>query len=200
MIERRLHTVVSRARWWRLLAITAAVATAAFSGTPAAAHTTLLSTTPADQASVQQTPASVVLTFDQPVIAMGTQIVITGPNGPVQAGPPQLVDNTVTQPVQPGSPAGTYTVDWRITSTDGHPVTGQFRFIATAAGSGSPAPTTATPDGTQSQPPSNVAGAGRWIAVLLVVVAAGATALVIRRRTSRPNPPPDTAPEPKDSS
>ena len=68
------------------------------------------------------TPSSVVLTFDEPAIAIGTKLVVTGPTGPVQTGAPQLVDNTVTQNLQPGAPAGAYTVEWRITSTDGHPI------------------------------------------------------------------------------
>jgi hypothetical protein len=142
-----------------------------------------------------------VLTFDEPAVALGTQITITGPNGPAQTGPPQLVDNNVTQALQPGSPAGSYTVDWRVTSADGHPATGQFHFVSTKAGSGSAAPpgTPTAADRSPSQP-SSTSGAVLWgAAVLALALAAGGVLLVIRRRETPPNPTSSSASEPKDT-
>ena len=127
---------------WRLLTATLAAAVLATVGlaigaSPAWAHNVLKSTSPEDKATVAHAPSSVVLTFDEPAIAIGTKLVVTGPTGPVQVGAPQLVDNTVTQNLQPGAPAGAYTVEWRITSADGHPISGVFAFTARAAGDGS---------------------------------------------------------------
>ena len=111
-----------------------AVLTLVVGATPAAAHNALTGTVPAASSSVGRTPAQVVLTFDQPAVAMGTQVLVTGPSGQVQAGAARLVDTTVTQDVQGGAPAGTYTVAWRVTSADGHPVSGAFTFTSSEAG------------------------------------------------------------------
>jgi hypothetical protein len=67
---------------------------------------------------------------------MGAQVVITGPSGPVQTGSPIVVDNSARQPLAADAPAGNYEVAWRVTSADGHPITGTFRFTAEAAGAG----------------------------------------------------------------
>jgi hypothetical protein len=69
-------------------------------------------------------------------MAMGAQVVITGPSGPVQTGSPIVVDNSAWQPLAADAPPGNYEVAWRVTSADGHPITGAFRFTAEAAGAG----------------------------------------------------------------
>lgn len=111
---------------------------------PASADTTLLSSTPADGETVPRTPEAVLLVFDKSALAMGAQVVVTGPSGPVQAGSPIVIDNSARQPLAADAPAGDYTVAWRMTSADGHPVTGTFRFTAEAAGGGQ-VPTEASP-------------------------------------------------------
>lgn len=164
---------------------------------PAAAHNVLLSTAPASGATVEQVPASVVLTFDNPAIAMGTQLVVTGPSGQVQQGAARLVDNTVSQDLQGGAPAGTYTVQWRVTSIDGHPVGGTFTFTARSAGAGTPAPVPtsvpAVPTGTDRT------GASGWLVgvVALLVVGLGAVgAILVHRRHQAPTDETDQ-PDPK---
>ncbi len=117
---------------------------------PASAHNTLRSTSPADRSTVAVVPAEVVLTFDEPAIAMGTEIVVTGPAGAVADGPARLVDETVRQPIKAGSPAGDYTVQWRVTSADGHPITGTFTFTASAPGGSSAGPSTGPSAGASS--------------------------------------------------
>lgn len=121
-------------------------------GTPsAAAHNEVTSTVPADGERVGTTPSSVVLTFSEPAIAMGTQIVVTGPTGDVTSGPPRLVDAMVAQDLQPGAPAGAYTVTWRATSGDGHPVSGTFAFTTDTAAPGSVPAGTPTPRGVPAE-------------------------------------------------
>lgn len=154
---------------------------------PASAHNSLVSTAPAAEAAVDRTPERVVLTFDEPALALGTQIVVAGPTGPVQVGSPQLVDNTVSQALQPGAPAGSYTVTWRVTSVDGHPVSGSYAFTASAAGPTAGAAPTAdptpppTPDADASGTPNRTL-AGLWVAIGLVLLAA---ALMLRWRRRR---------------
>ena len=173
---------------WRLLAATLATAVLAIAGlvigaNPASAHNVLKSSSPADGKKVARTPSSVVLTFDEPAIAIGTKLVITGPEGPVQIGKPSLVDNTVTQDLQPGSPAGAYTVDWRITSADGHPISGSFTFTAEAAGGPSTAPSLAPQPSPAATAPTARGSSGLWlVAAAILVVASGLIAISRRRR------------------
>jgi methionine-rich copper-binding protein CopC len=149
---------------------------------PAAAHNGLVGSDPANGSSVAQTPGAVVLTFDEPALALGTQVVVTGPDGPASTGAPELVNATVRQPLVPGAPAGSYTIDWRVTSVDGHPITGQIAFFTGAAGAGTytgpAAPATAVDPG----------GAPVWGWVLLAALLLGAAGVlaVLRRRSRSP--------------
>jgi copper resistance protein C len=131
------------------VALTAAAALLA-SATPALAHDELVSSNPAADARVAQPPTEVVLTFDEAVLPVGTQVVVTGPDGPVSEGSPRLEGPAVHQPLR-GGPAGTYKVAWRVTSADGHPVSGTFAFTAQAA---SPPTSTTTPPSTTTTPPA----------------------------------------------
>lgn len=129
----------------RALAI-ALAATALLMGTPAPAqaHDVLVGTSPADGSSAAVVPARVTLTFSEPVLAVGTIVIVNGPTGPVQSGKPSLAGKTVTQRLRPGSPAGRYAVVWRATSADGHPVNGTFSFTATSRSPVLPTPATTT--------------------------------------------------------
>jgi methionine-rich copper-binding protein CopC len=98
---------------------------------PADAHNILISTSPADASTVAVLPDVIVLTFNEPGQADGTVVAVTGPSGNVATGAAMLIDSDVRQAVGPGSPAGRYTVDWRVVSADGHPVDGSFTFTAT---------------------------------------------------------------------
>ena len=178
MTDRHRPAVV---RWQRrLLAVLAAALLAAgASAGPAAAHNVLISSSPADGASVPQTPAAVVLTFDEPAISMGTQVLISGPAGEVQQGSPRLVDNTVTQDLASGAAAGAYTVTWRVTSLDGHPVSGTLTFTALGAGADRPA-TAPTPGGAD---PSS--GSIPWWLWAVIVIVVATTAVAGARAISR---------------
>ena len=186
-----------------LLVATALVAVGCWwlAASPASAHNTLRSTSPSDQSSIDTVPAEVVLTFDEAAIAMGTEIVVTGPSGPVSEGSARLVDNTVRQSIAAGAPAGAYTVQWRVTSADGHPVSGTFAFTARAAGGGSAAVTptgSAAPTGggstaagvSTATPAAVGTGVPSWVwpviaAALLLSALTSAAAARRRNRRSR---------------
>jgi methionine-rich copper-binding protein CopC len=141
---------------------------------PASAHDVLESTTPGDGATVPVTPAQVTLTFDQPAFAIGSQVLVDGPDGNVAQGPVKIVDRVVTQAVRPGAPAGSYTVEWRVTSADGHPVTGKFAFTSAAASAGSAGPATSSSSGAAagSAGASSSSGSGSaWLLPVLALVA-----------------------------
>jgi hypothetical protein len=115
--------------------------------TTASAHDELLSTGPADGAKVARVPAAVTLTFGEPPLELGARLRIVGPAGDVTLGSPKLSGDKVTQAIEPGAGAGKYTVQWKVTSGDGHPISGQFSFTAAAGGDGA-ATTPAQPPAT----------------------------------------------------
>ena len=167
-----------------LLAVLAAIALLASGAVPASAHNTLLSSTPSDGETVPRTPEAVVLVFDDSAIAMGAQVVVTGPSGPVQTGKPTVVDNSAQQSLAAGAPAGNYTVAWRVTSADGHPITGTFRFTAREAGGGQ-APQKANPPQATNQTDGALARGGPLV-VAALVLAAGTGVFLLRKRRRTP--------------
>jgi methionine-rich copper-binding protein CopC len=116
----------------------------------AQAHDVLRGTDPADGSAVALAPDHVTLTFDQPAQALGTEIDVERPDGThISVGEPELVDTTVTQHLADERPAGVYTVQWRVTSADGHPVSGTFTFTALGAtGVTTPTPAATVPAAT----------------------------------------------------
>ena len=97
----------------------------------AQAHNVLQGTDPADGSTVAVAPDHVTLTFTEPVLLVGTEIMVHDPTrGWSTSARPMLVDNTVTQAVTGELPAGVYTVIYRVTSDDGHPIEGEFAFTA----------------------------------------------------------------------
>jgi methionine-rich copper-binding protein CopC len=108
------------------------------------AHDVLERTNPADGTTVTHLPGSVVLTFSEAPLTIGAQVVVTGPSGPVSSGAPTITGRDVTQAIAPTAPGGDYTVSYRVTSDDGHPVTGTFSFHATIGLDGSTATAGAT--------------------------------------------------------
>jgi methionine-rich copper-binding protein CopC len=157
------HPTRSVARWRPLaLAVVLAVAGLMAGGVTAAeAHDILIGTSPAGGSVVAVVPVHVMLTFDQPALAVGTEIIVTGPAGPVQTGAAVLVNNTVSEYLRPGSPAGRYTVVWRVTSIDGHPVSGKFSFTANSPSQAQQAtPITST---TSTTPGKSGHGSALWV-------------------------------------
>jgi methionine-rich copper-binding protein CopC len=176
-----------------LTSLAGGVATVTATAPPAEAHDSLVSTAPADGATVAQPPTKVVLTFDEPALALGTAIVVTSASGQqVQAGAPSLVDNTVTQPLQPGSPAGAYTVIWRVTSADGHPISGRLTFDASAGSTvaRSEGATAASSPAAQAPAPAatNSSGALLWVILLGGLALVAVVLVLLRRSTERREP------------
>jgi copper resistance protein C len=170
-----------------VLAVLAAVATGTVvvlsAGVPIArAHDEVVATVPARDAVVAASPERVELQLSRPAQALGTRVLVTGPDGaPVSRGPVELRDTTVAQPLDPGLPSGTYTLEWQVTSADGHPVSGTSTFTVAEdepvapdeAGTGASAPAqdlTAPAEAAARQDPAPSPPAA-WIAI-------GAVALI----------------------
>lgn len=161
----------------------------ALAASPAYAHDELASSNPTDGATVATPPSQVVLTFEEAPVALGLQVVVTGPDGSVSSGTPRLAGAEVIQAVQPQAPAGRYTVEWRVTSDDGHPVSGTLAFTAQAAAAGvtpSAAATTpvATPAPGEAPRREPLIPSWGWIAAGIIAIVA---AVRLNRRASALN-------------
>ncbi|PXW30528.1 UNVERIFIED_CONTAM: hypothetical protein DES50_1074 [Williamsia faeni] len=118
-----------------LLAVLAGFATAPV----ASAHATLVSSDPADGASLAVGPATVTLTFNEPMQESFPALTVVGPDGHYwQSGAPTVTGRTMSAPVSELGPVGEYAINYRVTSADGHPVEGRLTFTLTAAGQGTP--------------------------------------------------------------
>jgi methionine-rich copper-binding protein CopC len=144
----------------------------------AAAHAKLESMTPVDGSSMAVPPTKVILTFNEPIGSNGTQVQVNAPSGTnVASGDVQVVDNTVTQPVGAMIEAGKYTVEARVVSADGHPITITGSFTVTHAGH----PAT-QPAGTPAAAPDSNSNVVTIVAMCLVMLVVVALAIVIVRR------------------
>ncbi|GAB6937844.1 copper resistance CopC family protein [Isoptericola variabilis] len=179
---------------------------------PASAHDRLLSSDPADGASVDEAPAQITLVFSADVLAAGAQVAVTTPDGTVPAD--VTVDGDEAVAALPADlPGGDWDVAWRVVSSDGHPIEGDLSFTVAAApaspspspsavSSGTPSPTTsptASPDLTTSS--GHVHGGGTpgvdldddgeagwataWLFPVAVLAVVGVAAAVLLRRRRR---------------
>lgn len=109
---------------------------------PAAAHTRLVSSAPADGATVGAAPAELVLTFSEPVLGLGAVVVVSDDGGARPPVVPQVAGTEVTADL-PDDLAGQVRVAWRVTAGDGHPISGEVAFDVAAAAP--PVPTAQEP-------------------------------------------------------
>lgn len=101
---------------------------------PAAAHATLVSTTPPADAVVADPPSAVSLTFSEPVDVGLGGVKVFDPDGKrVERGTAELDADgtTLTVDVDP-SDLGTHTVVWSVTSEDNHTISGTVLFSVEA--------------------------------------------------------------------
>jgi len=171
-----------------LAALTAALAGLVVG--PASAHDELIATDPAVDATVEQAPTSVTLTFSAAVLRTGAAIEVSGPDGASwSAGDVGISGATVSRAMRSGAPAGRYAVAWRVVAADGHPVSGQFGFtvsvgpppgttITSPAASASPvAPSSEAPTSVAAPGPGDHPQADGWSTAANVVL--GAVAVLV---------------------
>ncbi len=181
-----------------LLAVLAAIGLAG----PASAHNVLISSDPADGATLQAAPGTVRLTFDQPVQDFQPVVTVLGQDGQrYEAGAPQVDSTEVTAAVGTLPGAGDYTIAYRVVSADGHPVQGEIKFRLDTPASAGAAPSSTTGSGAADSaasssaapaptttaavaPASSSSGLSGWVwaAIALAVVLVAAAIVVIVRR------------------
>lgn len=161
-----------------VMTIGLAVAALAVAGA-AAAHATRIATDPAENAVLTRTPAAVSATFNEALQSQFAAMTIVGPDGNLwSTGEPRVQGGVISVGVRPLGPSGTYTVNYRATSADGHVVNGSWAFRLTVAGTGAPGPSASTPPETPAD------GVPVWPFSVAAVVIVGAGAVwAVRRRT-----------------
>ena len=102
----------------------------------AGAHARLITTEPANDAVLEQSPRSVLLRFDDPVeTAFGAIRVYDARARRVDSGDVERPsDREAEIALDRRLARGTYTATWRVVSDDGHPVSGAFVFHVGAPG------------------------------------------------------------------
>lgn len=101
------------------------------SASGASAHDELSSSNPEAGATLEEVPEVIELTFTNVPATIGSQVqVLDGAGEDWAEGDVSITDAVATQAIREGAPAGTYTVNWRVVSSDSHPIEGTFEFTA----------------------------------------------------------------------
>ena len=157
----------------------AALCWAAVVGAPtASAHAVRIATDPAVDAMLASGPAQVSATFNEALQTGFAAMTVVGPDGNLwSTGDTHVQGAIASVAVRPLGPAGTYAVNYRVTSADGHVVSGSWPFHLTTPGTGTPGPPAAA-SGTSSK-----GGIPWWpFAAAAVVIAGSAVLWSMRRR------------------
>ncbi|WP_206511892.1 copper resistance CopC family protein, partial [Rhodococcus sp. KRD197] len=103
--------------------------TALFAAAPASAHSELVSSDPPADATLDFAPIGVGLVFNQDINESFATISVVGPGDTQWAQGTATVEGPdVSVLLEDGLPNGEYTVGYRVTSADGHPITGSYGF------------------------------------------------------------------------
>jgi copper resistance protein C len=167
--------MTSAPRLVRLLVLATATSLALLvTGTGIAqAHDELAGSSPEAGGTVDAAPGTVELEFSGDVQELGSEVVVTAADGStVSEGALQVDGRTVTQPLAGDLAGGEYTVDWRVTSADGHPESDSYTFTVSGG--------TTTDVGEASATTETGSSSTAWIVVAAVVVLAAALAVGLR--------------------
>jgi copper resistance protein C len=166
-------------RFVATLVLVISLATAAMAGAGvASAHATRVATDPVENAELKQTPKKVSATFNEALQTQFAAMTVVGPDGNLwSTGDPTVDGAVVSVGVRPLGPVGTYTVNYRVTSADGHVVSGSWSFKLTVAGTGTPGPSA-----TATSPADDGIPVWPFFALAGLIVAGGAIWAVRRQR------------------
>lgn len=99
----------------------------------ALAHAGLVAADPADGSVLPASPATLTLSFTEPVSPLlFTLVTSDGERRDLTGAVPENL--TIRLPLPPDLPRGTHLVSWRVTSADGHPIAGALAFSIGEAG------------------------------------------------------------------
>ncbi|MEZ5382211.1 MAG: copper resistance protein CopC [Microthrixaceae bacterium] len=131
MADRPHRTPNARRRPWRAVAALSLACAVAFGWiVPAGAHADLIATTPTHGSVVDDPPSQLVMTFTQEVTVAEGAIRVLDPKGAEldDVSYPEEGEEVRVTLGRPPAEKGTYTVDWKAVSSDGHPIRGAWVF------------------------------------------------------------------------
>lgn len=174
-----------------LVALAAVALCSVMMAAGAQAHTTLVSSTPADGAVVSTPSPAITLTFAEALLASACTLSVNDSAGNVISSQQvQPAGAVVSMPWPSHLESGSYEVAYRVVADDGHPVIGAIHFTFQGGGSASAAANNASPEpSTSAASPSsdNTTSTGPsamtlGIILLAVLVVLGFVLTVRRRR------------------
>lgn len=114
--------------------------TALFVGAPtASAHSVVTGSDPADGSQIASGPEQVAISFNEVPQSQFATLNVVGPDGNLWSkGDPRIDGQSIVVDVGELGPVGDYTIAYRVTSADGHPISGTIGFTLTEEGSGTP--------------------------------------------------------------
>jgi methionine-rich copper-binding protein CopC len=160
----------------------------------ASAHDELLSSTPADGDTLDAAPDGATLEFSGNVQEVGTEFQLQDASGnAVELTDEYSISGTsITQPL-PALDDGAYTLNWRVVSEDGHPISGSIGFTVGEAALGNNEATSGGQFQNEQVDPDSVnlptddadSGTNPWLVGIMsfvgVLVIGGAAALMVMR-------------------
>jgi methionine-rich copper-binding protein CopC len=99
-------------------------------GPAALAHDDVIDQVPAPGSSVEAGPLDIKLDFSNELLDLGSgaEVVVTAPDGSIAPATCAVLDGTLATAKTELDQAGTYTIAWRVVSSDGHPIEGSYEF------------------------------------------------------------------------
>lgn len=168
----------------------AAVPAAVLGAPVAAAHAVLLASDPEDGAALEAAPERVTLSFNEEINPSFVTVAVTGADRTDHVrGEATVEGEQVSAGIGPLDD-GEYTVGYRVTSADGHVITGSTRFAVGSpgatdgAGGADPGPTAtdaSTAEVTADDSATTGVSTAVWVVGGLAVVLVGAAVFLLRR-------------------
>lgn len=119
----------------RLLGLLALALTfGTFTPTPVFAHASIVSTDPVYQSTLESMPSSVSIEFTDDLLLIGgeevNRLALIGPDEKeITMGSMSVIQNVMTANLAPAEyQSGTYRVEYRVVSADGHVIKGSYDF------------------------------------------------------------------------
>jgi len=99
-------------------------------GPAASAHDDVIDQIPAPGSQVEAGLVEIKLDFSNELldIGSGAEILVTAPDGSLAPATCAALNETLASAQTDLDQAGTYTVAWRVVSSDGHPIEGSYNF------------------------------------------------------------------------
>jgi hypothetical protein len=144
----------------------------------ASAHAVRVATDPVENTALAQAPQQVSATFNEKLQPQFAAMTVVGPDGNLwSTGEPRVDGAVISVGVRPLGPSGTYTVNYRVTSADGHVVSGSWPFRLTVSGTGTPGPSASA-----TSPSGDGFPVWPFFIAAALIVAVGALSAVRRQR------------------